>query len=215
MSIHVDTRVAFKTASPTKSCPSYKTDSYISGVFHTCWKAQQCERRRWRRSLDSYLTYFLEARTVVEKGWRAMIAVRHSNALRAVSALAVTCLSAHVKGFSLTVRQAVSPSTTTAVSRHSTYVGSLGASATAGATDFGSMLGDKVASAIVSSPVYPLLVRQAKDTMKKSAEVCPVEVVGKLLMFSCLFMLILVDTPIMWFFVQYAQVARRALQVYL
>ena len=39
-------------------------------------------------------------------------------------------------------------------------------------TDFGGMLGDKVASAIVGSPIYPLLVRQAKDTMKKSAEVC-------------------------------------------
>lgn len=121
------------------------------------------------------------------------MAVRHSNALCAASALAVACLSVHVKGFSLTVRQAVSPSTTTTtvVSRHSTHVGSLGASATAGGTDFGGMLGDKVASAIVNSPVYPLLVRQAKDTMKKSAEVCPVEVVGKLLMFSCLFMLIL------------------------
>ena len=33
------------------------------------------------------------------------------------------------------------------------------------------MLGDKVASAIVESPIYPLLIRQAKTTMKKSAEV--------------------------------------------
>ncbi|CBJ49027.1 conserved unknown protein [Ectocarpus siliculosus] len=40
----------------------------------------------------------------------------------------------------------------------------------AASTDFGGMLGDKVASAIVGSPIYPLLVRQAKGTMKKSAE---------------------------------------------
>lgn len=32
------------------------------------------------------------------------------------------------------------------------------------------MLGDKVASVIVNSPVYPLLINQAKSTMKKSAE---------------------------------------------
>ncbi|CAM9290798.1 unnamed protein product [Ectocarpus sp. 12 AP-2014] len=40
----------------------------------------------------------------------------------------------------------------------------------AASTDFGGMLGDKVASAIVGSPIYPLLIRQAKGTMKKSAE---------------------------------------------
>lgn len=43
--------------------------------------------------------------------------------------------------------------------------------ATSSTADFGGMLGDKVASAIVGSPVYPLLIKQAKTTMKKSAEV--------------------------------------------
>lgn len=39
------------------------------------------------------------------------------------------------------------------------------------APPFGAMIGDKVASAIVNSPFYPLLIQQAKGTMKKSAEV--------------------------------------------
>lgn len=40
-------------------------------------------------------------------------------------------------------------------------------------TDFGELLGDQVASAIVGSPVYPLLINEAKSTMKKSAQVSP------------------------------------------
>lgn len=56
--------------------------------------------------------------------------------------------------------------------------GALGASATE-APDFGGMLGDKVASVLVNSPIYPLLKKQAKSTMKKSAQVgfCVVAVV--------------------------------------
>lgn len=46
-----------------------------------------------------------------------------------------------------------------------------GTTAAMKAPNFGEMLGDKVASAIVGSPIYPLLIRQAKDTMKKSAQV--------------------------------------------
>lgn len=38
-------------------------------------------------------------------------------------------------------------------------------------TDFGEILGDQLASAIVGSPIYPLLISQAKSTMKKSAQV--------------------------------------------
>lgn len=38
-------------------------------------------------------------------------------------------------------------------------------------TDLGGILGDKVASAIVGSPFYPLLTKQAKNTMKQSAKV--------------------------------------------
>ncbi|CAM9854194.1 unnamed protein product [Pylaiella littoralis] len=37
-------------------------------------------------------------------------------------------------------------------------------------TDVGGMLGDKVASAIVGSPFYPLLTKYAKSTMKQSAK---------------------------------------------
>lgn len=41
----------------------------------------------------------------------------------------------------------------------------------AGPTGIGGTIGDKLASAIVKSPLYPFLIRQARSTMKKSAEV--------------------------------------------
>lgn len=99
------------------------------------------------------------------------------------------CHPLHVTGFSLNGRPGVravaaEKSCTTSVSfapdsplqrsKQTTPAKSmstaLGASSTE-APDFGAMLGDKVASAIVNSPVYPLLIYQAKNTMKKSAEV--------------------------------------------
>lgn len=119
----------------------------------------------------------------------SMVAGR-KNVLRA-AAVAGLCPLVAVTGFSVPVRsgvRAASPGAGTAVyalpsdaSLHrkrthattTTMVAPGTASGTAGnrGPDFGEMLGDKVASVIVNSPVYPLLINQAKSTMKKSAEV--------------------------------------------
>lgn len=101
------------------------------------------------------------------------------------------CPLVAVTGFSVSVRsgvRAASASTGSAVydlpsdtslgsRRHASATTMAATGATPGTTaamkapNFGEMLGDKVASAIVGSPIYPLLIRQAKDTMKKSAQV--------------------------------------------
>lgn len=52
-------------------------------------------------------------------------------------------------------------------SSHSSRTAALGVG---GATS-SDTLGDQIASMIVNSPIYPLLTRQARDTMKTSAEV--------------------------------------------
>lgn len=87
------------------------------------------------------------------------------------------CVSANVEGFAVTVRRGMRlPPSTTTVGR-SGALGQLQAVAATSSAEgsspkaFGGLLGDKVASVIVNSPVYPFLAEQAKDTMKKSAQV--------------------------------------------
>ncbi|CAM9798698.1 unnamed protein product [Scytosiphon promiscuus] len=95
-----------------------------------------------------------------------------------VAAVGLMCTLSGVAGFRTTVRSRAranaggkARSSTAPVTAECSASGSTQLAAETGAsTDFGAMLGDKVASAIVDSPVYPLLIRQAKDTMKKSAE---------------------------------------------
>ena len=68
--------------------------------------------------------------------------------------LAVLCFPGDVLKFALTT---IKPG-----------VRSADASSTfAEATDFGRLIGDRVASAIVGSPLYPFLKKQAKDTMSE------------------------------------------------
>lgn len=123
------------------------------------------------------------------------MAAGRKNVLR-IAAVAGLCPLVAVAGFSVPVRsgvRAASAGTGTAIytlpsdasprSRHATTtsMAALGAASSTAAKrgpDFGDMLGDKVASAIVNSPVYPFLIKQAKDTMKKSAEV-------RLALFTC------------------------------
>lgn len=55
--------------------------------------------------------------------------------------------------------------------RSSTAGGPLRAEVATNLKNFGPMIGDQIASAIVKSPFYPVLISQAKATMKKNAEV--------------------------------------------
>lgn len=124
------------------------------------------------------------------------MAAGRKNVLRVVAVVGLCPLVA-VTGFSVPVRsgvRAASAGTGTAIytlpsdaslrrRRHATTttMASLGAASSTAANrgpGFGDMLGDKVASAIVNSPVYPFLIKQAKGTMKKSAEV-------RLALFTC------------------------------
>ncbi|CAN0077121.1 unnamed protein product, partial [Discosporangium mesarthrocarpum] len=79
-------------------------------------------------------------------------------------------------GFSLLqgVTAFVSPQICSKVaqSRHEAITSS---ASTARSEDVGARIGDAIASAIVSSPVYPLLISQAKNTMKVSAKNIGVE----------------------------------------
>lgn len=104
--------------------------------------------------------------------------------LLCVATLTGLCSPVGVVGFSVNVRPGIratntgkgssngSPSSSKSIleTQGTTASGALAASSTK-AGDFGGMLGDKVASAIVKSPIYPLLIKQAMGTMKKSAQV--------------------------------------------
>lgn len=101
-------------------------------------------------------------RRVVE--YQSFLAMKTGDAL-ITTVLAGFNLPSNVLGFALIARSTVRRTT-----RSNTCVlkALSGAEATA---DFGRLVGDRIASAIVGSPFYPFLKKQAQDAMKECAEV--------------------------------------------
>lgn len=86
------------------------------------------------------------------------------------AALSLLCLPfRHAAGFAPTVNLRVLSKSITSHERGSTGV--VQAEVATSAMGLGGVIGDKIATAVVESPLYPFLIRKARGTMKKSAEV--------------------------------------------
>ncbi len=135
------------------------------------------------RTRDEEACFFVSAHVRVVKSTgsvptavqRAMMVMAQRNMLWMALLVALVAKSGGVAGFCTAppgcaagrhIGRAVSDSASTRQSQSSTRT-VLGSAL----TDFGELLGDQVASTIVSSPIYPLLIGEAKNTMKKSAQV--------------------------------------------